>query len=193
MESIRVITREFQVCGVCGELRGPFSWTLQGQTDMHVQQCRCARRPASTWRGFDFNTMAELCYTCGCDVLRSGSRYSIWICRDCAPRVRAVNGRVGRAVVPIARHSIVNGAALSMTPPPTDDAIETFADRLLRMGRRINQLSDWSNEVVRRNLALIRRADVASVPLAKYLDAVRDLDRGATFDAMLEWMAAQPI
>jgi hypothetical protein len=191
MENTREVTRDFEVCGACHELRGPFTWTLQGQTDAHVQECRCAPHTASTWRGFDFNTVAELCYVCGCEVLRSGSRFSIWICPNCAPRVSALNGRLGRLVVPIARHSIVNGAALSMTPPPSDAAIEAFADRLLLMRRRINRLHDWSHEVVRRNLALTGRA-AAILPLRDYLDAVRDLDRAVTFDAMLEWMTAQP-
>jgi len=195
MESTLVTTRDFDVCGTCCELRGPFEWRLQGVIDQHVQECVCARgsrdeseRP-ERWRGFDFNTVAELCYVCGCDVLRSGSRYSVWLCAVCKLRVLELCAELGRLVVPIGRHSIMNGFVLPTTPEPTDLDTEAFADRLLHMGTRINRLHDWARAVVRSNLAVIGRED-ADALLSEYLAAVGSLDRHERFDAMVASMTA---
>ena len=191
MAPIREFTRDFEVCGICYDVRGPFGWTLHGVTDVHEQRCRCTPGTGSTWRGFDFNRVAELCRVCGCEVLQSGSKFSIWVCGACKPRVRAVSARLGRLVVPVGRHSIVNGFALSVEPETSDEAIEAFAGRLQLMGGRIERLDGWAQSVVRSNLAEIGRGDAASVPLPDYLDAVRDIDRAVAFDAMLAWMAGQ--
>ena len=37
-------SRDWQVCGTCYELRGPFVWRLKGEADNHVQECDCARK-----------------------------------------------------------------------------------------------------------------------------------------------------
>ena len=61
-------SREWQVCGTCSELRGPFIWRLKGQDDAHVQACSCVRdkRPdgerPETWRGFS-STPSPSCAT----------------------------------------------------------------------------------------------------------------------------------
>jgi hypothetical protein len=175
VESILAITRDFEVCGTCRELRGPFT--------RHVQQCRCERhaREREKWPGFDFDTVAELCYVCGCEVLRSGSRYSVWLCSVCKARALEHD----RGLVPVGRHLFMNGIAPRITGETTDAQIDALANRLILMGDRINRLANWAHIVVGSNLTVIGRDDGASVALPEYLDAVRSIDRGAAFDAML--------
>jgi hypothetical protein len=191
MESVLVTTRDFEVCGTCCELRGPFAWRVQGVTESHVQDCACARgaraggeRP-ETWRGFDFNTVAELCQACGCQVLPSGSRFSVWLCSVCKDLARALNGAVGRSVVPLGRHSIMSGFGLPVTPMPTNAEIDAFVARLGNLGARIDRLRDWAHRVVRANLSAIGHEDAASVTLPDYLAAAREFDRRRAFDAMV--------
>jgi hypothetical protein len=184
VESIRELTRDFEVCGSCGELRGPFA--------DHVQRCACDARTEERWPGFDFNTLAELCQVCGCDVLRSGSRYSVWLCPDCKPRVLELRAETGRLVLPVGRHSITNGFALPVTAAAADEAVGAFCDRLRRMGRRINRLGEWAHKIVGSNLAAIGLTDTESVPLPEYLDAVRDFDRSEALAGAVGWMADQP-
>jgi hypothetical protein len=43
----------------------------------------------------------------------SGSKWSLFFCEDCKMRVVAHNQGAGRCVIPIGRHSIMNGVFLS--------------------------------------------------------------------------------
>ena len=99
---------ELLVCHSCLLLKGP----VPGRTDGARQFCDCTpgevRRAQSRWGG-DFNTYAELCRCCGLVLLRSGSRFSIWFCTQCLEAIKALNRSAGRSLVPIGRHSFMNG------------------------------------------------------------------------------------
>jgi hypothetical protein len=185
MESTVAIPRDWEVCGTCHELRGPFGG--------RVQQCRCERpapgdpERAETWPGFDFNKFAELCRMCGCDVLRSGSRYSVWLCPVCKARALERRAESGRSVVPIGRYFV-----LPVTTRTSGRTAEAIADRIIEIGATQRRLADWAHIVVGSNLATIGRADAGSVPLQEYLDGVRDVDRGHAFDGAVQWVAGQP-
>ena len=174
--------------------RGPFVWRLQRVDYHHVQECACERKPRGqgerpeTWPGFDFNTVAELRHACGGQVLHSGSRYSVWFCVECKERVRTMNAEIGQALVPIGRHTIMNGVGLQASPKPTRAEMEAFVARCGTMIDRIYRLDDWAHEVVHDNLVTIGRDDAHSVAIAEYLEAVRNLDRARHFDAMVAWM-----
>jgi hypothetical protein len=190
-------SREFQVCGTCHELSGPFVWKLKGVEYPLVQECACAHerrvdgeRP-ETWRGFDYNTVAELCQACGCQVLDSGSRFSMWFCGACNQRAVDLNAEVGRPVVPIGRHTIMHGVALHASPKPTDTEIEAFVARFGPLVERMKRVRDWGHEVVSRNLTAIARENEVSVPLAAYLGDVTSIDRAARFDAMVTSMTVE--
>jgi hypothetical protein len=185
-------SRDFQVCGTCCELRGPFRWRLHGEECALVQQCACERdgrvdgkRP-ETWPGFDFNTVAELCQACGCRVLGSGSRFSVWFCGECKRRAVALNARAGQPLVPIGRHSIMHGSALHARP--TDAEIDVFVTRFGTLVERMERLHGWGHEVVRSNLATMGPRDAPSVALADYLDAASSVDRADRFDTMVTSM-----
>jgi hypothetical protein len=77
-----------------------------------AQQCRCRPR-GRTWPGLDFNEWARLCDCCVGELLTSGWRFSVWFCDECKPRVWELNKRHGYAVVPVGRHSLMNGVFLS--------------------------------------------------------------------------------
>jgi hypothetical protein len=182
-------SRDSFVCGTCGELRGPFVWRLKGVEYPRVQECGCERQRRAkgqrpeTWLGFDFNTVAELCHACGCEVLTSGSRFSIWFCTECRDRATALNAEVGQPVVPIGRHSLMHGIA--MRAQPTDAEIGAFVSRFGTLVDRMNQVHAWAGEVVRTNLAGVGLSDATDHELAVYLDATSGLDRDERFEAMV--------
>jgi hypothetical protein len=138
------------ICPTCFEIHGRLC--LRGfRSGVYDQLCPCDPEPThphvGTWRGFDFSTLIELCYCCGRRPIRSGSRWSPFFCEDCKPRIRELNERVGFALVPIGRHSIMNGVFFTAETPP---ALIVGATRFLFA--RIDDLRTWRREVVRENL-----------------------------------------
>jgi hypothetical protein len=178
-----------RVCCTCGELRGSFLWRLKGIEHSHAQECGCQRRSRGdaprpeTWLGFDFNTVVELCRACGCQVLNSGSRYSVWFCSTCKHRAITLNTETGQPLVPIGRHSLMHGIA--MRARPTDAKIRFFVTRFGTLVDRMDHIDKWAGEVVRTNLAAVGLSDALDIELALYLDAVRDVDRAERFEAMV--------
>ncbi len=187
-------SRDWQVCGTCCQLRGPFVWRLKGMAYDHVQECDCPRQRRTdgerpeTWRGFDYNTVAELCQACGCRVLDSGSRFSIWFCRECRQRATDLNAELGRTLVPIGRHSILHGVASRTTPKPTEAEIGAFVNRFGALVERMRRLRDWGHVVVRRNLSTVGYADATEIALTDYLAAVSGIDRAGRSEEMVMWM-----
>lgn len=96
------------ICGRCCALRGKIP-----DDDGAGQRCKCTplevRQQEPTWHRYDYNTYAELCRCCGLVLLKSGNRYSVWFCEPCKEAVVALNRAAGRCLIPIGRHSIMNG------------------------------------------------------------------------------------
>jgi len=187
----------FEVCGRCYELRGPFDYRWKGTQYRFVQECRCARdaRPAGErpplWISFDFNTAAELCYGCGGRLLRSGSRFSVWFCGECKRRAIECNRAVGKAAIPIGRHSLMHGFALSPDSAGSPE-IGAFVNRMGSLIERMNLVCAWSHEVVHHNLVDTGLDRRASIDVSTYLEALTGLDREGRFAMMLEWFMTRP-
>ncbi|HVA10428.1 MAG TPA: hypothetical protein VNG12_27250, partial [Acidimicrobiales bacterium] len=101
------------VCGSCHQVRGT---ALAG---FH-QRCACepVPDPDEPRFGQDFLMAAELCRCCGLVLLPSGSRWSVWFCPPCTRLARSFNEQLGRCVIPIGRHSLMNGVGLKGTGLP---------------------------------------------------------------------------
>jgi hypothetical protein len=172
-----------ELCGACQGLRGP--WRSTRTRAIHEQRCACAqaaRGPESVvsedgmselWPGHDYNQVAELCRCCGLDVLRSGSRWSGWFCEHCKDWVWDFNNRVGRCVIPIGRHSLMNGIGLPGVLATDDALVKRFADDVGTLFERMNWTDAWARRVVTRNLTACGLASHDDVPLGKYLERVR--------------------
>jgi hypothetical protein len=173
------------ICLSCFELHGE----LRNRSGAHVhQRCGCKGHEPDTWSGYDFNREVELCYCCGKVVLNSGSRWSVWFCRDCKDRARAFNSRLGRYTIPIGRHSFHGGLQLDGNATEVD--VAAFAENWRRVSSTMERLHAWSAEVVRRAIALVEQAPSGDQPLLSYLGSTSaaSSEKQRCFHEMLEFL-----
>jgi hypothetical protein len=173
------------VCRTCGDVKGPVPGLANGACEL----CDCVpvdeRRAAPTWPRFDFNSAFQLCVCCGLEALPSGSRWSVWFCDSCRRRVRKLNDLAGRCVVPIGRHSLMNGVTVSTDRG--EAALAASCDQLISFLQSTQGISAWGRGVVRSNLEALYGPGGGDVRLARYLvDADRSgLNKEAAFRNLL--------
>lgn len=134
----------------------------------------------------------DVCRVCGAELLTTSSRWSLVVCLACKKRVLQVNRQLGRCLVPIGRHSIVNGAAWRPTPgvdPRTDPTLRGFVDRFADVSGGVLRLDRWGPAVVRRACRELGFDD--EVGVAGYLRHARvHIDKQTQLEELLEWLAA---
>ena len=102
----RGLEEDFQYMRVCAKC---FRLNQSNRPGGLNQLCSCRRAArGAAWPGFDFNERARLCSCCGQDVLKSGSRWSPFFCRECQQRAIAVSLWEGRLIFPIGRRSLMH-------------------------------------------------------------------------------------
>ena len=160
----------FHICTTCGRL---FENLLESE---QPQRCKCQRdNDAPRWSGYDFNERAVLCRCCGTAVLVSGSRWHVWFCHSCMDDVKALHDRLGGSVIPVGRHSLLNGISVASQDVHEDRVIEDFAKDLNNFFLDIEHLTQWHE---RRVVELIERLGLStnpSVQLHDYLTYAREL------------------
>jgi hypothetical protein len=172
---------KLNICGECGAIYGQFK--IRGIA--HFQKCSgdCSKYSSQPdypskdpvsgrWGGFDFNQGYELCYTCGLVVLKSGSRWSVWFCDDCKNYVCDINTFFGETIIPIGRHTLMNGIIFKPTSEDTKKRrmarMAKFTTKINGFFARIDHLSLWSKRVVRQNMLSIQRKGHGDISLSEY-------------------------
>jgi hypothetical protein len=174
------------ICRRCRLLKGP----VPGRTDGAHQLCGCTpvevRRAQPRWGG-DHNTYAELCRCCGLVLLRSGSRWSVWFCRQCKEAVVVLNRSAGRCLIPVGRHSLMNGVAANAAQLCSDLGAIAFTDQLMTFFMTMDGLETWASTIVQRNLTSLGFDIERDSRLADYLDAVKSSSLSPTtaFEALV--------
>jgi len=178
-----------ELCRECLVLRGPFFDSHNGCE--RVQRCGCeAREPL--WNAFDYNCAVELCRCCAAQVIRSGSKWSVFFCDACKREVVAYNSAAGCTVIPIGRHSIMNGVALNAQSAREGSARRTFAHGLSEVFDGIDRLERFQRAQVTRIIASIDFPQ-PTVPVPRYIEhAVRSQPSGeAVFAALVLGMSLE--
>jgi len=121
------------------------------------QKCQCKSRETGlieeTWKGFDFNNKVELCYCCSMELINSGSRWSVFYCDECKDRVRAFNYIVGKVVIPLGRHSVMNSLMIEYIPEnDLGEEIDKYWPKWKAIVTRINTVYNWSAQSFFQNL-----------------------------------------
>jgi hypothetical protein len=183
----RLGIERIELCLDCGELRGPWPSGL-------VQWCGCDRAASpqhqERWDHYDHNTVAELCRCCALELLESGSKWSIWLCRPCLEEVKALNRQAG-CVFPIGRHSLMNGIGYQPGAHHNDNAVTAFVGQLHTFFQAAGATDEWCHRVVIANAAAAGLAVDRRVPLARYLSrvAAASLSPGQAFEALRQaWL-----
>lgn len=142
----------FVVCGRCQRLRGGPIGAVGAVTVWQLCACSSTEEHRAQPRVGDHNTAAELCRCCGLELLDSGSKWSVWFCRTCLGRIKKMNQDAGRCLVPIGRHSLMNGVFLGR--PKAKDRVVAFANELQALFNRMGGTESWAGRAVRMNLYL---------------------------------------
>ncbi len=169
---------ELLVCKICGKVHGPARLTIYEQSLHLTQTCACVVKAdgVEPWPYFDFQTVVELCRCCGRAVLNSGSRWSVWFCSACKPRILAVNKTCNYYLLPIGRHSIMAGVFANSTAD-----IPEFASGLRSWLARVELLEEFATAAVLDNLKQLQpTADASDVRLFGYLEALPRSAEGVT-------------
>ena len=139
------------------------------------------------WEGYDYNQTLTLCYCCGAEQLRSGSRWSVWFCESCNKRVREFNQAMGVSLIPIGRHSLMNGIGLELGPTVSKIKIKETIDDFHQLGARIDYLERWRRIVKSHNWRSARLDPEQDISLIKYLSSVKGLSREEAFLGLREF------
>ena len=187
----------FTVCCVCAGLAG----YPRGRSD-YPQVCRCNRADEQRWPDHDFNEYADLCWCCLLETISSGSKWSSFYCDDCRQRVRKYNQSMGRVLLWMGRHSIMNGLGLRGPDVAVPQAVATFGTGLggfvTGLGGFYDAMAAWRPD----RLGAVLQAgglegaggEEQRLPLAQYLKAAAGLAnhpefrKGAAFDALCGFM-----
>ncbi len=171
----------FYICSDCGELYGRF-WRSD---EAHFQRCnyQCKRRqyqpiqpkPSSQdgrWDFVDFNAVKELCNSCGLEEIRSGSKWSLFFCEECKKSVCNLNEAARSCIIPIGRHSLMNGVAFSGKEAGDDIKIKQFFIDISGFFGRTGHLEKWQKKRMIHNLKAIGRTGLKDIGLEAYLNKV---------------------
>lgn len=203
-EDLRPLIKGFRLCLTCFEF---YEFRLQGAVTR--QRCRCRRDEGATdatWPGSDFNEHLHLCECCSMVPLLSGSKWSVWFCDDCKPRVVALNGSVGHCVVPIGRHSLMNGVGVSTSELVSGGTerravVDAFSGKLMSLFDAMQHLHVFAQA---RRRGLVERLDFPAgedVALPDWLETLTAAEgedpssfgKAVSFEMLVDWFGGWPL
>ena len=176
------------ICGACHQLRDRYPGRPARPEGRVWCDCQRSLRPSGE-AGID---AYELCYCCVAVLLRSGTKWSRFFCEDCHGRVMALNQSVGRCVVPIGRHSMMNGFGYNPNVP-THPSLEAFVGELHGFFAGVSGVWEWSKHWLVQTLEAYGLLSHQNVSLRVYLAHATGRDRGVgfSFEEMLEFFATR--
>jgi hypothetical protein len=160
--------RNLKICRTCYELHGQIFLTDKQKVEQH---CACNPINDEKWTEgpyklrFDYNRRYETCYCCGLRIIECGSKWSIFYCPSCAFKIGQLNRTIGQCVIPIGRHSIMNGFALSGSDRSKnrDEAIESFLQAHNRTVNLILLADDYRKIILKKQIDRVGLSEDGSV------------------------------
>jgi len=185
-----------RICGTCYDLYD------ENRPDGMEQHCRCHPRE-QTWPGYDFDERAILCRCCGLEVVRSGSRWSSFFCRECQLLAMGVSIWQRQLVFPIGRHTLMHTwvpktPASSLATDAGDNAelVEGVYTTVMAVSKGADGLLEWYEVIMLRNLARVGLS--GAVLLREYLQAIDREELGVlgtrleAFEGLCEFFTSAP-
>jgi ADP-ribosylglycohydrolase len=192
------LINHLKICSKCYEIYGFWNYDggnkgfyqkcnrdcedYNGKSDMPIKEIKQEK-----WEGFDFNGIVMFCYCCGQEALKSGSRWSVFFCEDCKRKVMELNAQFQRAIIPIGRHSMMNGIALNNDGYKDPKFVEQFWTKANNMFANIEKLSKWTAQRLSNNFKVLGYDD--DVFLNDYLKKVAvAVDKSGAFREMCDFL-----
>ncbi len=122
----------------CGQLRG---WAGR------PQGCPC--EPSEPWPGCDVSRAQDLCLVCARGTAGGTSRWSWLGCTTCRSVDQALRDWLGMPVLPLGRHSIMNGVGLRVATASQEE-VDAFCVRLEGLELGWDRLHAWARDEARR-------------------------------------------
>jgi len=143
-----------KICRQCYKLYGSI-YLEDGQ--IVQQRCGCNYTDEKTWTYYDYNRRYETCYCCGLHIIECGSKWSLFHCPHCKSKIIQLNKAVGQCVIPIGRHSIMNGFALSGSDlsENRDKAIESFVQAQNRTAILIELACNYRRIILKKQIGRV--------------------------------------
>lgn len=186
------MTNDYSNLAVCTK-----HFTFSGIYEGREHQCGC--QPTDDgwrqreWDGYDIAALLDLCHLCVRAVMRSGSRWTWYACQAC----RTVDSQIATAIagerqpraqiLPLGRHSMMNGVALNVGSAKRDDLIEQFIESVMELHDFWDRLSAWRREEGQRLVAASGFGGLETVPLGRWLET-NGASPGASADAMCRFL-----
>lgn len=136
----------------CARLRG---WAGQ------VQGCPC--EPSEPWPDCDVSRAQDLCLVCARGTAGATTRWSWLACEHCRRVEKALQGWLGIRILPLGRHSLLNGVALRVAQASSEEA-DAFAVAFEGLSLGWDTLFEWGDAEARRLADALVGAD-SDVPL----------------------------
>ncbi len=188
--TLSIPMRNLTVCGTCFAL---FGFGDDGTTYQH---CDCvtgtpddhddggypglASNPYGTW-----SRVAELCRSCGADVVDASTPDAVWFCATCIRWARSLNEYAGYAVVPIGWHTRVNKVVRTARTRSAEDT-RSPDYKVYEFHGRSRAVLMLGRKVVEGHLDQLGVPSGQDVPLGLYLRTVRSapVDADGHFTAL---------
>lgn len=118
--------------------------------------------------------VTDLCQVCARGLAGGVTRWSYLGCLHCRAVEHALQAWLGIRVLPLGRHSLMNGVGRRVVSGPSTDAdadtdadTEAFCQSFNALGLSWSRLSEWGDAEVQR-LASLAAFDVEDVPLDQW-------------------------
>ncbi len=126
-QSLKFGSHDLTICRKCLTLYGrlvhilPESPTGIRRSGWRYQKCQCMQKEddknvvkVGLWPGNNFNTSVEFCHCCSKELINTGSKFSSFYCDECNQLVGEHNNQYGSVLIPLGRHSFMNGIKLGI-------------------------------------------------------------------------------
>ena len=172
------LCEDMRLCPDCGEISGFLRYAQGGP--FKLQTCSCRDLPvrpedAEDFRRFfrlDFPSAVTLCACCGQILMKNGSRFSPFCCEGCRKFIMAYNSLKGVVVVPMGRHSMMNGLQLSGRDADDPETIFNFVEGMNSLVARMELLDEWKKVIIADNFRRLGHPKDWDMGLYDYLDAM---------------------
>lgn len=175
-----------RICAHCLELYGQ---VRLGNGEAINQECLCVKKTEGRWDGYDFNKKYETCYCCGLEVIPSGSKWSVFYCKDCKDKISELNREARQLIIPVGRHSIMNSIVLTDEQIQNKSAVNRFVCRVNNMNAKIDLVDNHRKKILAKQVRFLKVSKDA--PIIDLIVRTNDLElHQRKADAFFELLAS---